>query len=98
MPAELLAGDPLPGIELEQRFNRGLVEIDEPCSVPADVFDRDARGGEARLRRGIAKIFDRAAVFVIVPDGGEVDPRAPQPEVFPGLDQPLVDGIELIAP
>ena len=61
MLAELLADDPLPGIELEQRLDGRVVEVQEASSVPADVFDRDARGVEARLDRGIAKIFDRAA-------------------------------------
>src|SRR5687767_7536542 len=98
MLAERFTDDPLPGVELEQRFDGRVVEVKETYSVPADVFDRDARGVEARLDRGVAKIIDRALIFSTVFDGGEVDAHGPEPELFPGLDQLLVDGIELVAP
>ena len=32
-----------PGIELEQRFDGRVVEVEKASSVPADVFDRNAR-------------------------------------------------------
>src|SRR5215207_11399309 len=98
MLAEHLADDPFPGIELEQRFDAQVVEVAEASSVPADVFHCDARGVETRLDRRIAKIVDRAAVLCIALDGGEGHPRAPEPELFPGFDQLLVDGIGAVAP
>jgi len=66
MLAELLADDPLPGIELEQRLDGVVVEVEETRAVPADVLDGDAGGIEARLDRGVAQVFDRAAVLGMV--------------------------------
>ena len=99
MGAEFLAHHPFPGIELAHHLDRHLVGVGEAPTVPADLRHGDRLAGEARLQRGVAQIFRRREILGMVLEAREVDQafrRQLGQDAAPGLDQLLVDGIELV--
>jgi hypothetical protein len=66
------------------------------AAVPADLVDEQERGVEPGLDRGVAQVVDRAAVLVVVAHASEVDSRGRELEMGPGLDQLLMDRVELV--
>ena len=94
--AELVVKHPLPGIELEGELDAAVVEIDEAAVVaPSDVFDVDQSGGKAGLPCGVLEIGQRAGVFGAFGHSREMQ-VASGAELFPRLDQALMDRIELV--
>ncbi len=88
---------PFPGIELEGERDVGLVEVDEAAGLvaPADLLDVEQPGRQPGLARGVFEISQRAGVFGIAGDAGEME-MLPRGNLLPRRDQPLVDGVVLV--
>jgi len=72
--AERLAEHQFQRIELEQRFDRAVVEIGvAPVCGEADVLDRDTSGREPHLLRAVVEIRDRALVLCRVAHRGKME-------------------------
>ncbi len=99
MLAERLAHHPLPRVELEERGDRAILEVDEARAVPADVIDGEGARVQARLDRGVAQVVEVALVLGGLGIGAEMHaPVAGERAAhrLPALDQLLVDGVELV--
>ena len=98
--AELLAHHPFPRVELEQHLDRHLVGIGEALAVPADLRHGERLAGEPGLDGGVAQVLRGELVLGLVLEraakwtslGGS---RAQ--DAAPGVDQLLVDAVELVA-
>src|SRR5579864_4683183 len=95
--AEAFRRKPLPGIKLEEADDDGVLEIGEAVvGGDADLVDEEELGGDARLLGAVAEILDGDAVLLAPARAGEMERVAADAEAAPGIDEPLVEGIELI--
>lgn len=94
--AEVLFQQELPGVELEQRGDVPLVQVDEAAgAVQADVLDGDVAGVVAGRGGDVAQVVDRAAILPGVAHAGEVQ-RLLHGEAGEALEQAFLDRIELV--
>jgi hypothetical protein len=90
--AEFVVEHPLPGVELEHRRDRRLLEIDEAVEVAvvAQLLDRQSDRVQARFGRALLHVGQRHVVLTrhIGRRPGEMSFLAgqPQPDLLPALD------------
>ena len=94
--AECVVKHPFPGIELEGERDLLIVEIDEAAGfAPADALDGKQSGGEAGLFRRVFEVSERGSVFRVVEHSRQMQVVC-SAELFPGLDQALMQRVELV--
>src|SRR6185312_6466638 len=94
--AERLLKHPLPRIELEDQRDRTIVEIDEGAVIAqSDILDVEQGGGQASLAGRVRQIGQRSRILGAFSHSRQMQ-MGSRAEPLPGVDQALVNRIELI--
>ena len=100
--AELVAEDPLPGVELVDRRDRRFLEVDEPVEgrVPPELLDRQADGVDPGLGGGLLEVGHRHVVLTggvgLRPAEVHLAPGELVGDLAPALDELLVQRVPLV--
>src|ERR1017187_5975583 len=88
-----------PGIELEDRVDAILVQIEEGTAafVPTDIEHRDPLRGDAGLLRRVLEVGERQDIFWFLGSSKVNRLTEEGRDVLPFCDQPFVDGVELVS-